>query len=90
MHANRDDINLVAVAGGAPRKARKGNEGIGRLSEAIARFHSRVRMKRARKRRPRIEDRTNTNEAKKPWLKLEMSGRTWYRRRAERRARGSI
>jgi hypothetical protein len=38
MHANRDDINLVAVAGGAPRKARKGNEGIGRLSEAIARF----------------------------------------------------
>ena len=24
-------------------------------------------------------------EAKKPWLKLEMSRRTWYRRRAEQR-----
>ena len=35
-------------------------------------------MKRARKGRPRIEDRANTNEAKKPWLKLRMSRRTWY------------
>jgi hypothetical protein len=25
-------------------------------------------------------------EAKKPWLKLEMSRRTWYRRQAEKRA----
>ena len=40
---------------------------------------------RARKGRPRIEDRAKTNEAKKPWLKLEMSRRTWYRRQAERR-----
>ena len=36
--------------------------------------------------RPRIEDRAKTIEARKPWLKLEMSRRTWYRRRAERRA----
>ena len=42
-------------------------------------------MKRARKGRPRIEDRANTNEAKKPWLKLGMSRRTWYRRQAEQR-----
>jgi hypothetical protein len=42
-------------------------------------------MKRARKGRPRIEDRAQTNEAKKPWLKLEMSRRTWYRRQAEQR-----
>jgi hypothetical protein len=37
--------------------------------------------------RPRIEDRANTNEARKPWLKLEMSRRTWYRREAEKRAK---
>ena len=36
--------------------------------------------------RPRIEDRANTNEARKPWLKLNMSRRTWYRRQAEKRA----
>jgi hypothetical protein len=42
-------------------------------------------MKRARKGRPRIEYRTRTIEAKKPWLKLEMSRRTWYRRQAEQR-----
>ena len=36
--------------------------------------------------RPRIEDRARTNEARKPWLKLEMSRRTWYRRQAEKRA----
>jgi hypothetical protein len=35
--------------------------------------------------RPRIEDRARTIEAKKPWLKLEMSRRTWYRRQAEQR-----
>jgi hypothetical protein len=42
--------------------------------------------------RPRIEDRANTIEARKPWLKLGMSRRTWYRRQAERRAgrEGSI
>jgi hypothetical protein len=34
---------------------------------------------------PRIEDRSKTNEAKKPWLKLGMSRRTWYRRQAEKR-----
>ena len=43
-------------------------------------------MKRARTGRPRIEDRAKTIEAKKPWLKLEMSRRTWYRRQAEKRA----
>jgi hypothetical protein len=43
-------------------------------------------MKRALKKgRPRLEDRAKTNEAKKPWLKLEMSRRTWYRRQAEQR-----
>ena len=35
--------------------------------------------------RPRIEERAKTIEAKKPWLKLEMSRRTWYRRQAEKR-----
>jgi hypothetical protein len=35
--------------------------------------------------RPRIEDVGKTNEAKKPWLKLEMSRRTWYRRQVEKR-----
>jgi hypothetical protein len=35
--------------------------------------------------RPRVEDRTLTNEARKPWLKLSMSRRTWYRRQAEKR-----
>jgi hypothetical protein len=33
--------------------------------------------------RPRIEDRAK--KARKPWLKLEMSRRTWYRRQAEKR-----
>jgi DNA (cytosine-5)-methyltransferase 1 len=38
-------------------------------------------MKRVRKTgRPRIEDRAKTNEVRKPWLKLEMSRRTWCRR----------
>jgi hypothetical protein len=35
--------------------------------------------------RPRIEDRADTNEAKKPWLKLGMSRRTWYYRQREKR-----
>jgi hypothetical protein len=34
---------------------------------------------------PRIENRANTSEAKKPWLKLGMSRTTWYRRQAEQR-----
>jgi len=42
-------------------------------------------MNRARTGRPRIEDRAKTIEARKPWLKLGMSRRTWYRRQAERR-----
>jgi len=36
--------------------------------------------------RPRIEDIGRTIEARKPWLKLGMSRRTWYRRQAEKRA----
>ena len=40
---------------------------------------------RAKTGRPRIEHRARTNEARKPWLKLEMSRRTWYRRQAEKR-----
>ena len=42
-------------------------------------------MKRPKTGRPRIEDRANTIEATKPWLKLGMSRRTWYRRQAEKR-----
>jgi hypothetical protein len=42
-------------------------------------------MMRARKGRPRIEDRAKTIEARQPRLKLEMSRRTWYRRQAEQR-----
>jgi hypothetical protein len=38
-----------------------------------------------RKGRPWIEDRAKTIEVRKPWLKLEMSRRTWYWRRAELR-----
>ena len=38
--------------------------------------------------RPRIEDRALTIEARKPWLKLSMSRRTWYRRQAEKREKG--
>jgi hypothetical protein len=40
-------------------------------------------ISRAKTGRARIEDRANTIEARKPWLKLEMSRRTWYRRQAE-------
>jgi hypothetical protein len=40
--------------------------------------------------RPRIEDRAKTNEARKPWLKLEISRRTWYRRQAEKRTLAQI
>ena len=29
-----------------------------------------------------------SDEARKPWLKLEMSRRTWYRRQAEKRNKG--
>jgi hypothetical protein len=43
--------------------------------------------KRAKTGRPRIEERAKTIEARKPWLKLEMSRRTWYRRQAEKRAK---
>jgi hypothetical protein len=42
-------------------------------------------MKRPPKGGPRIEDRAKTIEARKPWLKLGMSRRTWYRRQAEKR-----
>jgi hypothetical protein len=42
-------------------------------------------MRAPKKGGPRIEDRTRTTEAQKPWLKLGMSRRTWYRRRAEQR-----
>jgi hypothetical protein len=34
--------------------------------------------------RPRIEDRDKTLAATKPWLKLGMSERTWYRRQREK------
>jgi hypothetical protein len=35
--------------------------------------------------RPRIEDAGKTIEAKKPWLKLGMSRRTWYYRQRKKR-----
>jgi hypothetical protein len=46
-------------------------------------------MMRRKTGRPRIEDRAKTIEARKPWLKLSMSRRTWYRRRAERRSQAA-
>lgn len=36
--------------------------------------------------RPRIEDVAKTLQATKPWVAAGMSERTWYRRRAEKRA----
>jgi hypothetical protein len=58
---------------------------LGRVSRHVQRHV--VRMKRRKTGRPRIEDRAKTIEARKPWLKLEMSRRTWYRRQAEKRDR---
>ncbi len=57
-----------------------------KLDGRLLEFNSKMIINRARKTgRPRIEDRAKTNEARKPWLKLEMSRRTWYRRQAEKR-----
>lgn len=39
----------------------------------------------SRKGRPRIESRDKTLKATKPWLKLGMSERTWYRRQKEKK-----
>ena len=39
-----------------------------------------------KKGRPRIEDKANSIEARKPWIALSMSRRTWYSRQAEKRA----
>jgi hypothetical protein len=58
---------------------------LGSKSDMCSGGKERLRMKRAKTGHPRIEDRAKTNEAKKPWLKLEMSRRTWYRRQAEKR-----
>jgi hypothetical protein len=38
-----------------------------------------------KKGRPRIEERAQTNEARKPWVALGMSRRTWYSRQKEAR-----
>ena len=57
------------------------------LSEIETAGHCGVRPP-AKRGRPRIEDRAKTTEAKKPWLKLGMSRRTWYRHQAEKRAKG--
>jgi hypothetical protein len=51
---------------------------------AIRREPRRSAMKRPKRGGPRIEDRGKTIEARQPWLKLEMSRRTWYRRQAEK------
>src|SRR3984885_11136372 len=70
------------------------NEAAGIAGEAVGRLRAVWRHGRAAARRRRflsgsgrleLEDRANTNEARKPWLKLEMSRRTWYRRQAETR-----
>jgi hypothetical protein len=42
-------------------------------------------MNARKKGRPRLENAAKTIEAKKPWLKLGMSRRTWYYRQAEKR-----
>jgi hypothetical protein len=47
-------------------------------------------MKRAKTGRPRIENRARTIEARKPWLKLEMSRRTWYRRPSRKEKRPGV
>jgi hypothetical protein len=39
--------------------------------------------------RPRIGEEDKTLRARKPWQKLGMSQRTWYRRRAVRRAKAA-
>lgn len=39
--------------------------------------------------RPRIEDKNKTLKALKPWATLGMSERTWFRRRAERKAKAA-
>ena len=39
--------------------------------------------------RPRIEDHNKTLTALKPWAKLGMSERTWYRRQSEKRAKST-
>ena len=36
-----------------------------------------------RRGRPRLEERGKTLQAVKPWVELEMSRTTWYRRQAE-------
>jgi hypothetical protein len=46
-------------------------------------------MSRRKTGRPRIEDRARSIEARKPWLKLNMSRRTWYRHQAEQREKGT-
>jgi hypothetical protein len=46
---------------------------------------SAARSPRIEDRARTIEDRAETNEAKKPWLKLGMSRRRWHRRQAEQR-----
>ena len=38
-----------------------------------------------KKGRPRLEERDQTIEARKPWIELGMSRTTWYRRQAEKR-----
>lgn len=39
--------------------------------------------------RPRIEDRDKTLKARKPWIALDMSRSTWFRRQAEKKAKTS-
>jgi hypothetical protein len=56
-----------------------------KLDGRLLEFNSKMIMERAKKGRPRIEDRARTIEVLKPWLKLGMSRRTWYRRQAEKR-----
>lgn len=42
---------------------------------------------KSRRGAPRVEDRNKTIEHRKPWIKLGMSRRTWYRRKREKEQR---
>ena len=57
-----------------------------RLTAQIAASSPLTGIKR-RTGRPRREDRGKTLKATQPWLALDVSERTWFRRRAERRQR---
>ena len=44
-----------------------------------------IKFQPAKKGRRRIEEQDKSFEKTKPWLKLKMSRRTWYKRRREQK-----